>query len=461
MATVQDLLDQTDLPITAAWLPEPDAEVRWVATSELEDPAPFLEGGELLLTTGLATKQWRGEWATYVAQLVDAGVVALGLGVGLTHRRPPAPLVKACRDRGLNLLVVPRDTPFVAVSRTAARLIESREEAQARAALEMQRELTAAASRPDPRGAIVKRLAGLLGGEVAIVSGDGRILSGSLSVDVGAELGRIRGHGLRGASTSSDARSAFFLLPVGFRGRPAHYLAALVEGRPNDGQRSAVTIAVALLSFVADQDRQQRDARRALTARALELLARGEAESAGIVAVAAGLGPIPARASFVRAVGPDLDDGLEILEAADLLAAQVGEELWAVGRRVPDLPGFRIGIGDTHRTAGLALARTSAVVPVLRWAEVVREGPAALIAPDAAAEFSASFLGGLDDELVETLQSFLRHHGSRQLVAVELGVHRNTVRNRVATIESVVGRSLDDPEVRVSAWLALQARPGG
>ena len=28
-----------------------DRPVRWVAVSELEDPAPFLEGGELLLTT--------------------------------------------------------------------------------------------------------------------------------------------------------------------------------------------------------------------------------------------------------------------------------------------------------------------------------------------------------------------------------------------------------------------------
>ena len=35
-----------------------DAPVRWVATSELDDPTPFLEGGEIVLTTGLAAAAW-------------------------------------------------------------------------------------------------------------------------------------------------------------------------------------------------------------------------------------------------------------------------------------------------------------------------------------------------------------------------------------------------------------------
>jgi len=57
-----------------------------------------------------------------------------------------------------------------------------------------------------------------------------------------------------------------------------------------------------------------------------------------------------------------------------------------------------------------------------------------------------------------TLGSFLTHHGSRLKVAEELGLHRNTVRNRMAQIERAIGRSLDDPDTRAAAWLALQAR---
>jgi len=480
MAKVRDVVAQRDLAITAVHLPHPRAEVRWVATSELPDPSPFLEGGELLLTTGMGTKDWRSQWSAYVERLVDAGVVALGLGTGLTHRRPPRALVRACEERGLNLLDIPRETTFVAISRSTARLIEQREEAEARAALDLQRELTVAAARPDPRTAIVERLGRLLAGAACLVTPDGRPLTaGADAIDlevVATELARIRGHGLRGAATSSDRHGAFFLMPVGLKGRPPHYLAAVLPDRPTDGQRSAVTTAVALLSFVAEQDRQRRETRRTLTARVIELLARGEVGTAQVVADAAGVPALPERLQVLRASGPAVaqEDALGYLEDGGLVAAVVEGELVAVSapgsaaHRADTLAaaGLRVGVGEivspaeaaaSHRTAGQALARSSPAAPVVQWDQVVREGAVALVDPEVAASFSASFLGDLDAGQVETLRSFLRHHGSRLQVASELGVHRNTVRNRVEQIESLIGRSLDDPDTRASAWLALQA----
>ncbi len=481
MVTMRDVLGQDDLTITTVALPQPRAEIRWVATSELTDPSPFLEGGELLLTTGLGTEGWRGQWRPYVGRLVEAGVVGLGFGTGLTHRKVPAALVRACEDHGLNLLEIPRHTTFVAISRSVARLLEQREEAEARAALDLQRELTSAAARPDPRRAIVERLSSLLGGGACLVTPDGRPLAGSAEgLDlalVAGELDRIRGHGLRGASTSSDRHAAFFLVPVGLSGRPRHYLAASVPGRPTDGQRSAVTTAVALLSFVAEQDRRQRESRRTLTTRVLELLARGEALTAQVVAEAADLPPLPDRVQVLRASGPPAaqEDALGELEERGLPAAVVDGELWVVttpaaatGRaQALGSAGLRVGVGEavrrtdcavSHRTAGQALARSAPAAPVVHWEDLVREGAVALVDPDVAASFSASFLGELPDELVATLRSFLRHHGSRQQVAHELGVHRNTVRNRVEQIQAYLGRSLEDPDTRASAWLALQAR---
>ncbi|WP_183096114.1 PucR family transcriptional regulator ligand-binding domain-containing protein, partial [Nocardioides stalactiti] len=103
MVDVAELLRAPGLALEPLHVPRPDAEIRWVATSELVDPAPFLEGGELLLTTGLATKGWRTQWDPYVGRLADAGVVGLGLGVGLTHARTPAGLRAACERHGLNL----------------------------------------------------------------------------------------------------------------------------------------------------------------------------------------------------------------------------------------------------------------------------------------------------------------------------------------------------------------------
>lgn len=134
MVDVSLLLEETELRLRAVHLPRPHAEIRWVATSELEDPSPFLEGGELLLTTGLATRGWRSQWNGYAARLARVGVTSVALGVGLTHNRAPGAFVRACEQHGLNLLEVPRDTTFVAVSRVAARLIDKRDEDEARLA---------------------------------------------------------------------------------------------------------------------------------------------------------------------------------------------------------------------------------------------------------------------------------------------------------------------------------------
>ena len=391
--------------------------------------------------------------------------------------------MRACEQHGLNLLEVPRaDARSWRSAGRPPQLIEQRdEEARRRLALETQRQLTAAAGRDDARSAIVQRLAKVTGGAAWLVAPDGRPLgevprSPVDTTTVDAELDRIRVHGLRGAATSSDAHHAFFLLPVGLTGRPAHYLAAAVEGRASDGQRSAVTTAVALLSLVADQERQRTDTRRDLTTRVLRVLFTGDAATARVVAEAAGLPRLPARLRVVRAAGSAgaLDDVLDLLEQRSVVAGLVEEELCALVSSPRALEvladsGLRVGVGERvalddvvagHRTAGQALARSSPAAPVVRWEDVMREGVAGLIDPAAAATFSTSFLGGLDDELVETLAAFLRHHGSRLQVAADLGVHRNTARNRVEQIEAVLGRSLDDPATRVSAWLALQARQG-
>src|SRR5690606_30978316 len=66
-----------------------DTPVRWVAVSELTDPTPYLEGGELLLTTGL---RWSHETdaARYVRRLVDRGVAGLGFGLGVVHDQVPS-----------------------------------------------------------------------------------------------------------------------------------------------------------------------------------------------------------------------------------------------------------------------------------------------------------------------------------------------------------------------------------
>ena len=84
MLTVQSLLDELDLDL-AAGAEAAAAPVRWVHISELEDPTPWLSGGELMLTTGIpldsAAKQ-----RSFVRLLADRNLAGLGFGTGFSHK---------------------------------------------------------------------------------------------------------------------------------------------------------------------------------------------------------------------------------------------------------------------------------------------------------------------------------------------------------------------------------------
>lgn len=106
---------------------EESRPVQWVHVSDLSDPAPFLTPRTVLLTTGVqfGPALERTTADSYVQRLRDAGTTALGLGVGLQWDRIPPALIEACEQSQLPLFRVPYDTPFIAVVRTAARLIEA------------------------------------------------------------------------------------------------------------------------------------------------------------------------------------------------------------------------------------------------------------------------------------------------------------------------------------------------
>ncbi|WP_177242684.1 PucR family transcriptional regulator [Amycolatopsis marina] len=483
MVSVAELVGHGSLALAGVHLPQPTAGIRWVATSELADPSPFLEGGEVLLTTGLEMRQWRSQWKSYVARLVARQVVALGFATGLTHRAVPAGLIAACRTQGLNVFEVPRATTFVAISHTLASMKESESEHAARRSLEAQRQLTQAALRQDDPAALVTRLADIVDGAAALVGPDGVEPRGPARTEldvslVASEVDRLRPQGLRAATSVQTGAATLVVQPVGLTGPPVGHLAVYIPHPVTDRERTAIATAVSLLGLAAQTRLERRDADRRLRARALELLVEADARTATIVLEARGERGValPKHVVIARATGPDhaLSDALEAVENAVPLAALVREELWlavtpgAIDHHLAKVAerGLLVGVGgpetidDARRSwtnAGHALTSATSAAPVVRWERLVNEGALAVIDGERAAAFAASFLARLsDEELVRTLSSFLHHHGSRLKVADELGIHRNTVGNRIAQIETALGRSLDDPQVRVNAWIALQ-----
>ncbi|MER6135710.1 PucR family transcriptional regulator ligand-binding domain-containing protein [Streptomyces sp. NPDC001815] len=125
--TVADVLA---LPVLATGQPQVvtgeahlDRLVRWVHITELTDPASFLKGGELVLTTGMPLPDDAAGVRRYVDELTDIGAAALIIELVRRYHRPPESLVQACRTRGLPLITLARDVNFLEVTQVVHALI--------------------------------------------------------------------------------------------------------------------------------------------------------------------------------------------------------------------------------------------------------------------------------------------------------------------------------------------------
>ncbi|WP_338900244.1 PucR family transcriptional regulator ligand-binding domain-containing protein [Streptomyces sp. TG1A-60] len=100
-----------------------DQPVRWVHITELTDPASFLKGGELVLTTGMPLPEEPAGVRRYVDELADIGAAALVIELVRRYHRPPDALVHACRARGLPLVTLAKDVNFLEVTQVVHALI--------------------------------------------------------------------------------------------------------------------------------------------------------------------------------------------------------------------------------------------------------------------------------------------------------------------------------------------------
>ncbi|MEU1101770.1 PucR family transcriptional regulator ligand-binding domain-containing protein [Streptomyces tibetensis] len=124
------LADVLALPVLAAGQPQVvtgldrlDRPVRWVHITELTDPASFLKGGELVLTTGMPLPEDAAGVRRYVEELTEVGAAALVIELVRRYHRPPDALVQACRARGLPLVTLARDVNFLEVTQVVHALI--------------------------------------------------------------------------------------------------------------------------------------------------------------------------------------------------------------------------------------------------------------------------------------------------------------------------------------------------
>ncbi|MEO3783008.1 PucR family transcriptional regulator ligand-binding domain-containing protein [Actinocorallia sp. B10E7] len=426
-----------------------DVPVRWVAVSELPDPTPFLEGGELVLTTGMWPAGPR-ECEEYVARLVARGVAGLGFGVGLGHAEVPPALVEAAGRHGLPLLEVPRPTPFAAIGEEVSRMLAAARYEDVTRAFRAQRELTRAALRGP--GALVGRLAWELRGWALLLGplGEPRHAApeqaGEHLEEVAAELPR-----LADGAVSLALPGPIVVQTIGLGGRPRGYLAVGTPRPLSPFVHTVVGVAVSLLTLGSETPRGDAGFKAALG----RLLLGWEPER-------------PPHRIRVLVCGSGAPEGLE--------NDPLGERCLAVPYRggcaliVPDplvdqvLPLVEaygpVGVGDPAglEDAPRSLAEAERARPgsgVRRYAELPVRGLLGLLEGPEAAELAERLLAPLDEVLRASLMAYLEAGGQGDPAARALGVHRHTLRHRTRRIARLLDRDLEDAGTRAELWIAL------
>ncbi|WAX58980.1 PucR family transcriptional regulator [Jatrophihabitans cynanchi] len=481
---------QADLVPYPAGRDVPATPITAVHMSELPDPRQYLEGGELLLTTGLSAVPTVAWFRAFFARLQEAEIAGLALGLGPRFADVPPGFAKAAAAVELPLFIVPVQTPFLTISRRYWQMSAVPGRRQIADALAGHRALIEAATEPNAESAVIRRLAAGVGGWAAHLSPEGALLSvqpaaaRSHARQLRDEVARLAVAGVHAAATLPVDDQVVVLHPLADRaGRTGHVAGYIAVGSTetlHPEQRHLVLAGVAVLGAQLNHRRQLAVARSSARAPVLQLLLGDQREAAralaGLVAPAVLDGTHrPAvltgtdLAFLTEALAADnrcelaWDDGrtLRVLLAGDATSQWLGELVHA-RPTVSAAIGTAVGWDYLAAAYELLAARAGRAEPGTVAELGVSDG--SLLAHLEPAVLTAWARRCLEPilqyeraDLVPALVAYLRHSGGWEPAARELGVHRHTLRHRVRRAEELLGVDLDSVDVTAELWLALRA----
>lgn len=507
---VQDLLQLDSLDLTLLWGEGPllTREVSGVTATDLADPARFLQPGELVLS-GLVWWTPDADRATvdrFVSALHSAGATALLAGEE-THGTVPDVLVDSCRERGIVLMAVPAHTTFRAITE-AVYLRQwgdlSRRPTEHHALPENVRtELAALLAEDAAPDTLLDRAFAHLGGPPCyLVTATGRVIARTPAApylpagQAARELTAAAGTGLRidGGAGPYDDWQLYLQDPATAPPQVLHEIAEVmaqyrhrVELRQAAGRRAADGLFALAEAGAPDGPADGAALEAALHACGLPatgpyrvVAASGGEESEQTVRAlaealrhspgepfAAGRLPGGEAVAVVRAA-PEAEDRLPLGDVWPLVhACRPQTPLHAgVSALVPAADGLTSALGQARyalaagRAGAPDDARVTSVEDLSTLGALLAGVPA-----EVRTAFSSRVLGPLARAgstshrmLLETLESFLAHHGSWARTAATLHLHVNTVHYRIQRIETLTGRDLSRLDHKLDLQAALLCR---
>ncbi|MGW6172814.1 PucR family transcriptional regulator [Arthrobacter sp. NPDC055138] len=443
---------------------DPNAPITWVASTELEDPLPFLSGGEVVLTTGLRQKTAAAQ-RKFVARVHQAGAVGMGFALGLTHRKVPPGVLAAANELELPVFEVPYETPFVAISKMVADAISADHYNRLEHLLKDHQALAASLLGGGGLPALLRKLAAMVGTDV-VLSQYGTRLYGT-----GGK--RTSWHEVPIATGLKD-RCTLALAEPYERNAIVDYAQSLISLElSNQAHRRAAdrrSVGQVLLDVVGGV-LQGGDASLRLSNVGIDA---GRRQLVVMVQVAGAqrraLPTLPLPAAFDGVVTGLVDERLVLVVQGAESGESPGRELSTylqdagltatvgVGGSYAQANGLRWSYFEAKEAVGrggrLNVPQRLSLTSLLLASEDVPLGDLAAEALDPLADFDAAH----DAALLPTLQTYLELNGSVAAVAEELGLHRNSVRYRLSQIVELTGYDPALTADRVHLWLALTVR---
>ena len=473
-------------------------EVRGAHAVEVDEPARWLAREWVMLTTGVRLRGNAQAQRALVPALEDAGVSALGFGVGLGFKHVPAALVEVAQERGFPVFAVPYDTPFREIVHFVERSLTGAEEQVFRRLTALQRYLVDALRTPEPERAMVDRLAGFLDAGVMLLGADGEpeIVAGK--PPVAALRSEINAQPVGLMELEAAGWSAVATPIVTRPGQGARWL-VLASPRPGFIGKLAKPAAEATAPLLAAMTRlgevvrdQELAVKAALLDEALEPARPRDLQPLAARAAAFGIDfASAARLVVIRGAGDlggvrrDCVAALEHARVPHLVQQRAGavtalvqggeRDVRAALAPLAESHALAIGIGravsaiaDAHhslRDAELAVARAgNGGARIVRFEDfdlgtfMVSEIPAERLGPKVDEILSVLHA---NPPLHEAIRAYFAHDLDIAATAISLHMHRNSLRYRLARLEQLLGRSLKQPGTIAALYLALAAESAG
>ncbi|WP_318841129.1 PucR family transcriptional regulator [Microbacterium sp. M28] len=459
-----------------------DLPLRWVHSSDLVDPTPFLADELALLTTGAQFDDDSGVRA-YVRRLHERGVVGLGFGTEVHRSGIPDELIIACRELRMPLFEVPYDTPFIAVARAHSEAIAAQAYARRTWALDTQRALAVAALRPRGLFATLSELARRLERWVGMFDAAGVLVhehpAGRLSEEDAAALAHratdLIARGGQAGQSLTLGPEAYTLFTLGRSGHLRGVIAIATAALDAEA-RAVVTSVIAMAGLALEQNEQYARSRRRLRAQVLASLLLDDPTLARHV-----LGSLPQAPMVVAVADPDAP--VEALEEWwDRQRADAGTAVFVASSEdgvvmcvsaadaglfdeVSERFGMRLGVSEPDSYAAFSRAHAQATAALrhggsgaVRYTDTVASSILSAFATDEARLVAESRLAPLraHEGLEEALRVWLEHDARFEQAAAALGIHRHTLRARIAQASALLGADLSAFPARAELWAALQ-----